>query len=214
MTKELLTPIVAGLFGAVIAPLVAQVVVPWVRRVLRLDPATAPAKARGRRGVTRGRSTLLAAAVGGVLGGAAGYLAALATAGAPCAPFAPTSVAITSIAPGSGVPRLTTVYGTSCHVPSEHEIWVLVLPEGLTTYYPQPGPVVPTAGGGWSASVYLGSEGSVDVGKAFLVVAALADENGAAALRANVSRPEAAALGIEPLPAGVQMMSEVRVVRR
>jgi hypothetical protein len=214
MSKELLTPIVVGLIGAVIAPLVAQVAVPWVRRLIRLDPASAPAEKKRRRPSRRGRGMLVAAAVGGLVGVAVGYFAILPIASSPCAPLAPTAVQLAAIAPGSTAHRLATVHGSSCHIPRESELWLLVVPEGLTAYYLQPGPIIPTESGSWSASVYLGSEGSVDAGKTFLVIAAIADKDGAAALRSHLARPGSETAGIEPLPPGVQMMSEVRIVRR
>src|SRR5437016_1557054 len=82
----------------------------------------------------------------------------------------------------SAVQRLVTVQGASCHIPHGKELWLLVVPEGVTAYYPQAGPVV-VSNDNWSASAYVGVDKPSDNGRGFLLIAALADQSGSAAIR-------------------------------
>ncbi|HET7463758.1 MAG TPA: hypothetical protein VFJ82_21060 [Longimicrobium sp.] len=210
MSKDIMVPVVAGLFGAVITPLVAQVMVPWLRRMLGIDrePAAAGAAKRRRR---KSKSPLWPVA-GGVAGVLLGVLVVSPMMSSACPPFAPTGVRITSPAEASTVSRLVTVQGTSCHVPRGQQLWVIVLPQGVSAFYPQTGPVV-VSGGRWSASAYVGLD-SVDAGRGFQIIAALADRQAHGVIQGYFTQARGNFGGLPSLPSGTQVMSQVQVVRR
>jgi len=214
MSKELLVPLITGLFGAVIAPIITQVVIPLIKTWAGLDGQGATVKKRkgniGSDKPRRSRSSFWHAAIGGVVGILLGYLL-MPIIPPMCPPFSPTKVNITSPAVNSEVPRLITVQGTICHIPSERELWLLVVPEGVTAYYPQTGPVV-ISNDNWSASAYVGID--TDNGKGFLVIAALTDQQGSAAMHRYFSQTQTSFTGLKSLPSGTQIKAQVRVVRR
>ena len=131
-----------------------------------------------------------------------------------CPIFAPTRVAINSPTPVAGVSRLAIVQGTACHIPNGSEVWLFVVPEGVAGYYPQTGPIVISNDGSWSGSAYIGTDNPADVGKGFMLIAALADQQGSAAIREYFAQSGPEFRGLEPLPLGVQLMGQVSVVRK
>lgn len=120
------------------------------------------------------------------------------------------SVLITSPTNGSKVPILTTVQGTAHNIPTGDELWILIVPDGVTGYYPQSGPVVVT-GDTWSSSARVGLDS--DSGLGFTLIAALADQEGGAAIRAYYNQSGPNFQGLDPLPAGIRLMSQVHVIR-
>jgi hypothetical protein len=208
MDTQIIVALITGvtsLCGIVLTPLTIQVVIPRIIHRQARPPGT---------GSVWRWPTLLQAALGGIVGVIVGYGIITPVFSSPCPPFRPTSVRIVSPLPDSRVTRLITVQGTVCSIPRGKQLWVLLVPEGATAYYPQAGPVVMTGGGAWSASAYVGSDDADEVGKGFTVIAALADEQGDAALRAYFSQSGPEYHGLEPLPVGVQLISQVRVMRR
>jgi hypothetical protein len=126
-------------------------------------------------------------------------------------PFSATpSVVITSPTHGSPVPIKTRVQGTASSIPNGDELWVLIVPDGLTAYYPQePGPVEVGSDGKWSADATVGI--AEDSGRGFTIFAVLANQDGSTAIHAYVSG--ANNNGLDPLPQGIQFMNQVHVVR-
>ena len=174
MDTQIIVAIITGLFGALVAPLTTQVIIPKLKR-RRKD---SPVEEKPEQPV----SLFLHAGVGGVIGVLLGYflINPFLDRLSPCPPFAPTKVNITSPVTGTSVPRLVTVQGTACNIPRGRELCLLVLPEGVTAYYPQTGPVVISSDGMWSASAYVGMEGPADIGRGFVLIAGLADQRGSA----------------------------------
>lgn len=214
MNTQLLTAVITGIIGAVIAPLVTQVIVPLIRRWHKLNGeggASASKPKRKRKGQTR---KLLPVGIGGVVGIVLGYFLLSPIIVSTCPPFAPTKVNITSPAADSAVPRLVTVQGTSCHIPNGTDLWLPVVPEGETGYYPQTGPIVVADGSAWSVSAYIGSNDPVDIGRGFVLIAALSDKQGSTAIRTYFAQPGPEFKSLEPLPQGIQLMAQVRVNRK
>lgn len=216
MDKQLITPVITGLFAAVVAPLIAQVLIPWINSKLGRDSVVPKRRSRGK---SQQRSTLLQAGVGGILGVLFGFLVISPLMVSSCPPFAATRVSFSSPKMGASVPRLVPVQGTACNIPNEKQLWLLVLPEGTTAYHPQTGPVIVSSDGVWTASVYVGSDGTVDLGRGFIVITALADQQGSNAIRQyfEQSRPSGPSgphfAGLATLPPGIQLMDQVRVLR-
>jgi hypothetical protein len=69
---------------------------------------------------------------------------------------------------GAGVPERPLVAGTTSD-PSA-TLWVVVRPLGTSGYWVQP-PVSVRQDGRWKTIVYIGRPGSVDIGKAFEIMA-------------------------------------------
>lgn len=193
MDTQVVVTIITGLFGAVVGPLMTQVFIPVIKERLPV---------------------FLQAGIGGVAGVLLGYFVISPIFASSCPPFAPTRVTITSPVSGTSVPRLVIVQGTACHIPNERELWLLVVPEGATAYYPQTGPVVISSDGSWSTSAYVGLDDPVDVGRGFVLIAALADQQGSAAIHGYFAQSGPEFRGLEPLPQGVQLVAQVRVVRK
>lgn len=195
-----------GLLGAVVTPFITQVIIPKIRK-------------RGQQPVSGNQpkkpsSVFFSAGIGGVVGVILGYFLISPLFASPCPPFTPTKVNITSPVSGSSVARLVTVQGTACHVPSDRKLWLLVVPEGATGYFPQPGPVDISADGNWSAAAYMGLDNPVDAGRGFVLIAALADSQGNSGILPYFAQSGPEFKGLEPLPQGVQMMTQVKVIRK
>ena len=205
METSIIVTIISGLFGAVITPIVTQLIIPRFKKGGNGDVAREP---------RRMPSVILSAALGGVVGVLVGFFLISSLFSAPCPIFSPTRVEITAPLNGSSVPRLVTVLGTACRIPKGQELWLMVVPDGTTSYYPQTSPVVVSRDGSWSASAYVGMDDPVDAGRGFVLVMALADKQGSIAIRAYFTQATAGFQGIEPLPQGVQLMTQVRVVRK
>ncbi len=205
MDTQIIVAAITGLCGAVISPLMLQVIIPAIK--------TRGGTPTG--GSARGPwSTFLQAGVGGVVGVLLGHFLLSPILVSPCPPLSSTRVNITSPADGDKILRLVTVQGTSCQIPSGKELWLLVVSEGVTSYYPQKGPVVISSDGNWSASAYVGLDDPVDIGRGFVLIAALADRQGSAAMRAYFAQSGPEFKGVEPLPQGVQLMTQIRVIRK
>jgi hypothetical protein len=205
METQIIITIITGLFGAFITPFTSKVIIPSIMRKAKgglVEPKAASPK------------IYIQALIGGLIGVFLGYFLIGRYLASPCPPFAPTSVNITLPEAGAHIPHLTTVQGTACHIPEGDELWVLVVPEGVTAYYPQMGPIVISNDGTWSASAYAGLDDPVDVGRGFILIAALANQQGGAAIRAYFSQSGAGYMGLEPLPQGVRLMAQVRVIRK
>jgi hypothetical protein len=127
----------------------------------------------------------------------------------PC-PSGP-DVKITTPTADSQVPLLTTVQGTICQLPPTMDLWVLIVPDGVSAYYPQTGPVIVTTGI-WSTSAHVGLD--TDVGKGFTLIAALADPGGSAAIQTYFNQSGPDFKGLDPLPGGIQLLAQVHVVRK
>lgn len=153
---------------------------------------------------------LLVIVIGGSVGGGTGF--GVLTANHFCLPVSSTDLAITSPADGSKVPVLVEVRGTSCNIPSDQELWMLVLPAGVTAYYPQPGPVVISSDGQWSIGAAVGQNTPADIGRPYILIAALADQDGSTALQAYLNRGDNS--GLKRLPQGVQILRQIQVVRK
>jgi hypothetical protein len=130
----------------------------------------------------------------------------------PSSSCSSTKVSITSPSPESRVQVLTTVRGTACHIQSGEALWVLVVPDGVSGYFPQNGPVIVTSDGTWSASAHIGVV-SDPAGQGFEVIAALADQAGNAAIRTYFAQPSTT-VGLDPLPGGIQLLAQEHVVRK
>jgi len=210
MDTQVVVTLITGVFGAVITPCIAQVVIPLVRKALKLDGTEVFPGIRPKKPLP----IFLQAGAGGIIGVLLGYLVVSPVALSPCPPFAPTSVTITSPASGGSVPRLVIVQGTACHIPQDKELWLLIVPEGATGYYPQAGPIVISSDGRWSTSAYMGLDDPVDIGRGFVLIAALADQKGSAAIRPYFAQSGQEFKGIEPLPQGIQLMTQIQVIRK
>lgn len=208
MDTQIIVAIIAGLFGAVVGPLMAQVVIPALkeRKFKKGCPMVSKPK--------RPSATLLQAGIGGVLGVLLGYFLINPIFVSPCPLFAPTRVNISSPTSDVKVPQLVTVQGTACHIPNGKELWLLIVPEGVTGYYPQTGPIEISGDGNWSASAYLGLNDPSDIGRSFVLIAALADQQGSNDMRTYFAQSGPEFTGLEPLPQGVQVITQVRVIRK
>ncbi len=205
METAIIVSIISGLFGAVITPIVTQLIIPLVKKGGKEEITT---------GTRQASSVVLPALLGGVVGVLVGLFLISPLFRAPCPIFSPTKVEITAPLNGSSVPRLVTVQGIACRIPKDQELWLLVVPDGTTSYYPQTSPSVVYSDGSWSTSAYVGLDDPVDAGRGFVLVMALADKQGSIAIRAYFTQATAGFQGIEPLPQGVKLMTQVRVVRK
>ncbi|MEW5939672.1 MAG: hypothetical protein AB1750_08430 [Chloroflexota bacterium] len=201
MDPQILSALITGVFGAIVTPLAAQALIP------RLVKSRGDAKPSS-------TSLYLRSGIGGVVGVLVGYFLIGGWIKSPCPPFSPTSVTIASPVEGASSARLITVQGSACHLENDEELWLLVVPEGVTAYYPQMGPIVISSDGTWSASAYLGLDDPIDSGKGFMLIVAIADQQGAAAIRTYFSQAEGDYRGLEPLPQGIKLAAQVRVVRK
>lgn len=214
MDKQLITPVITGVFAAVIAPLIAQVIIPWINAKLGSGKDGTVPKRRSKGKLQQRRWTLLQSGAGGIVGVLFGFLVISPLLASSCPPFAATRLSFTTPAPEASVPRLVPVQGTACNIPTGKQLWLLVLPEGTTAYHPQTGPIVVSSNGNWSASAYAGLDGTVDVGRGFVLIAALADEQGSNAIRQYFDHAGPDFTGLATLPPGVQLMDQIRVLRR
>jgi hypothetical protein len=205
MQTDIITSIIVGLIGAIITPIVTQLIKRLLRKGGSEQISAAP---------NRVLPVILPAALGGVAGVLIGLFLISPMLRAPCPIFAAARVDIIEPLNGSSVPRLLTVQGTACHIPKGRELWLMVVPDGTTSYYPQNRPVVVSRDGSWTTSAYVGLDDPVDIGRGFVLVMALANEQGSAAIQAYFTQATAGYKGIEPLPQGVQLMTQVRVVRK
>ncbi len=212
MAPEVVAAIVTGIFGAVISPLVMK----WVggaaaKRRKDARPVGAPPVPPRPQLFS---SSMMLSIFGGLIGVFLGYFVIGRLLVSPCPPFSPTSVQINSPIEGAKIPRLITVQGSSCHVSKNDELWLFVVPEGVTAYYPQMGPILVSSDGNWSVSAYAGLEGETDIERGFVLIAAVADRQGSQVIRSYFSQSGPEYHGVEPLPLGVRLMHQVKVVRK
>lgn len=205
MDTQILVAIITGLFGGFITPLTTKVIIPAITRKKEGGPAGTTTTPPG---------IYIQAIVGAAVGMLLGYFLIGRVLVSPCPPLGPTSVSISSPVAGSSIPRLVTVQGSACHLSKGEELWLLVVPEGVTAYYPQMGPIVISDDGTWTASVYAGLDDPVDVGRGFVLTAAIADQQGSAAIRTYFSQTGTDYKGLEPLPQGIRLMTQTRVIRK
>ncbi len=191
MDSSVWVSIITALAGICLGPLVEMLVARWQKRPLR------------------GLLLAVYAAVGGLIGVVAGLLIMSSS----CPPGAPTSVTITSPAEGSVVGQATVVEGESCHVPARGGLWLLVLPEGTTAYYPF-SPTLSRRSGHWSVSAYLGQP--EEAGRAFTLLAAVTSPPADQAFDEYLARAAAEGdfPGIQPLPEGAVVYHQIDVIRR
>ena len=197
MNTQLGVALISGVFSAIILPIFTQLVIPALRR--QKAPPMSP---------------IVSSGVGGAAGIALGYLVIAPLFVGSCPLFAPTRADIVSPAENAAVDRLVMVNGTACHLPDGDSLWLLVVPDGSTAYFPQQGPIQVGGDCSWSAAAYIGLDDPKDIGRGFVIVVALADDQGEAAIRAYFSDSSPERLGLEPLPGGVRLLSQLRVVRK
>jgi hypothetical protein len=212
---QVLAALITGCFG-VLSILMIHLFIPFIKRIRKPGSGGTSIVSKPGPGGTsivskpkKHMPLFLQVIFGGVIGVALGYFVVFPFAFSTCSVISPTSVIITSPISDSGVPILTTVQGTSCHIPSDKELWILVVPNGVTAFYPQPDTALVSGDGQWSASATVGRD--TDVGKKFVLIAALADQESSAALQIYINQKKTN--GLERLPKGIQLMKQVLVVR-
>lgn len=129
-------------------------------------------------------------------------------------PTSTPQVAITSPQNGARVEQIVFVRGKSQAIPRQSVIWVVVRIPQLDRYYPQDVKAVVNADGSWTSKTYLGVEG--DKGKPFEILAVVAGQEAQSAFSAYLekSRKTQDYAGMETLPAGAEVHSQARVVRK
>ncbi len=205
MDTSIIVAIITGIFGAVITPIMKKVI-NQKRKGHGLDKP----EDDQRKIIPK----IIESVIGGFIGILLGYLFMRLIITSPCSLFAPTNIIITSPLSSSDVPRLVMIQGTACHIPEGSEILILVVPNGSTAYYPQPGPVIVSNDGYWSTSAYLGLDDPVDAGREFAIIAALADNKGLTSINHYFSQSGPEYKGIEQLPPEIQLITQVRVIRK
>ena len=134
------------------------------------------------------------------------------------APLPSPSVTITSPRDGSQVSTSAIVQGTASNIPQDEELWLFIVPDGVTAYFPQPGPIKVLSGGKWSEFAFIGSP-SDPSGTGYMLILALVGKNDTTAqeaTRAYFLQPSGTNpyIGIDPMKlTGIQVMTQVRVVR-
>jgi hypothetical protein len=133
------------------------------------------------------------------------------------------SVMITSPKNNATVGSFITVHGTASNIPAGKELWLFVTEEGVSGYFPQlvgdaanPRPITIFSGGAWSIGVHIGQENDpAAVGKTFTLIPALIDQNDSSAHQAIKAffQQTGEYHPIDPLPSGIQLLSQVQVVR-
>lgn len=229
---DLMKIAVTGLFGAVITPLVTQVVIPTIKMRLSVAPSTVdrgrsggsahshdapPVRETAEGGIKDRRpnkklAILLWGAIGVVVFGLLAYTLVKPTFISSCPLFAAQSAAVTYPSEGAALPLLITAQGTECNLPGDKQFWLLVVAEGVQGFFPQ-NQILVSSDGRWSASAILGQKGAVDVGREFVLYTALADASGQAAIRSYFA-PAPDFKPLYPLPGGIQLINQVHVVRR
>jgi len=132
-----------------------------------------------------------------------------------CSSSSPPDAHIISPGAESKVSVVTTIQGTACNIPHDQELWILIVPDGVTGYYPQlPGPVMITNEGKWSTSVHVGLDQPSEIGKGFELDVALANQDGSTAIHAYFNQAGSNFSGLDPLPDGIQLISQVHVIRK
>ena len=138
------------------------------------------------------------------------------------APLPSPSVTITYPRDGDQVSTSAMVQGTASDIPQDEELWLFIVPDGVTAYFPQPGPIKVFSGGKWSEYAFIGSA-SDPRGTGYTLILALVGKSDTTAqeairvyflqfLQQPIPNP---IYGIDPMKlTGVQWMTQIRVVRR
>ena len=156
------------------------------------------------------RAVSMWAAIGIVIFGILGYFLTQPTFLSACPLLASTRVPITSPVDGSAVPIQEIVQGTACHIPQDKELWVMEVVAGVS-YFPQNGPIPVSSDGKWNTTAYIGPY-PADVGRAFVLYTALADQEGKAAIQ-QYFKTAPHFQPLKPPLKGIQLMSQVVVIR-
>jgi len=126
----------------------------------------------------------------------------------------PPSVLITTPTGGSQVSILTTVQGTAHNIPKDEELWLFIVPQGSTGYFPQPGPI-PISNEQWSTDGHFGGES--EVGLRFTLIPVLINQNDQVAhcvIAKYFHQPPPGPYQSIPRTGGMQLLSpEVTVIR-
>lgn len=128
---------------------------------------------------------------------------------------------ITSPADGARVNHRISVSGTCQHVTSGRFLWLVVQPVGDTSFHPQSGSSQSRAisngcNGTWNGVAYIGENQSNNIGEEFDILLVDADRNGNLAMQNYLinARNTRVYSGLQPLPAGVNVLHKIRVIRR
>ena len=161
---------------------------------------------------SRSASVVSLALIGAILFGLAGYFLVRPTFLSACPRFASTNATITSPTDGSAVPQSVIVRGKACNIPQDKELWVIVVAQGVAGFYPQQDKITVANDGSWTTNAFLGDSPSTGSGTGFVLYTALADQGGIAAIQSYFAEaPNFTPL--DPLPAGIQLLSQVEVRR-
>ncbi len=212
LTEKLTVSIICAVIGSILSTLVKEWIIPIFQRNEPRDHKTMKNKIIPK--PKKFISIILAPGIGAILGLFVGLCVIYPLFLSACPIFAPTQIRIDSPEPNSAVARLVMVQGTACHPPKDKEIWLLVVPSGVTAYYPQAGPVVVSNDGAWSATAYVGLDNPVDIGREFTLIMTLVDSQGTASIKKYFEQAGPEYKGIEPLPEGIHLMAQVQVVRK
>ena len=126
----------------------------------------------------------------------------------------PASITITTPTNGSKVPMLTSVEGTASGIPKDEGLLILIMPDGTTAHHPQSEhPIEVPIDGKWISSIRVGIDS--DKGLGFTVSVALADQEGKAAIEKYFKEAKASGNfnGLDPLPKGIRLISQIRIIR-
>jgi len=134
-------------------------------------------------------------------------------------PSCPPVVSITFPTQGSMVGSFITVQGTASCIPAGKELWLFVTEESIDGYFPQNMTPITNFFGGWSEDAYIGMMNDpAAIGRTFTLFPALIDQNDSQAnnvIQAYFQQGQQTGQyqAISPLPSGIQLLSQVQVVR-
>lgn len=128
------------------------------------------------------------------------------------------SVSIAQPREGDIVVVDTVVRGSFSRLSDDERVWVAVVPLGLDQelFFPQNGPAASRSRGRWEATALVGRNDPNDAGRAFKLVAFVADRAADERLTAYLTegRTTGSFPGLDRLPEGVKATDEVIVRRR
>lgn len=125
-----------------------------------------------------------------------------------------TDAAITYPIDLAEVNQTETVRGTVQGLPSEHVIWVAVVPLEVGRYYPHDRPADIEAHDKWSSLAYIGIP--ADTGKRFDILVLVANHQAQGAFTAYLADAEGRSdwAGMESLPVGAVIYDRITVTRK